>query len=77
MVFEDGVTETQRVAVGANARTTFRMRDWFPSTSGRRYGVVVEAANPAMQLVVERANYNSAEGDFWGAGANALATRLR
>ena len=77
VVFEDGVTETQRVAVGANARTTFRMRDWFPSTSGRRYGVVVEAANPAMQLVVERANYNSAEGDFWGAGANALATRLR
>lgn len=77
VVFEDGVTETQRVAVAANARTTFRMRDWFPSTAGRRYGVVVEAVNPVMQLVVERANYNSAEGDFWGAGANALATRLR
>ena len=77
VLYDTGSTETRTVAVGANARTTLAMREWFPATLGRRYGVVVEAADPAMQLVVERATYNSAVGQFWAAGANAVATRLR
>ena len=77
VVLESGGTETRTVQVAPHSRTTLHMRDWFPRTLKRRYGVVVEARDPAMQLVVERASYNSAEGDFWGAGANALATRLR
>jgi len=50
----------------------------FPSSAGRRFGVLVESlgTTPA-QLVVERAMYSDAAGVKWAAGTNALATKLQ
>lgn len=51
----------------------------FPETVGKRFGMIVESigASP-IQIVVERAMYsNSAGGEVWAAGTNALATKLQ
>ena len=77
VVYEDGSRESQVLSLGASSRQTLTMRYAFPGTRHRRYGVVVEADDPAQQLVVERSTYNSAGGVWWAAGANAAGTRLR
>ena len=66
----------------ANSRTTIEVGGTFPSTVGKRFGVIVESlGEPAAQLVVERALYNDAiihgRNVVWAAGANAMGTRLR
>jgi hypothetical protein len=66
------------VVLGAQSRTTIRvpLRTLFAGSRHRRFGVVV-AAEPGLQLVVERSTYSSTGGVFWAAGANAVGTRLR
>jgi hypothetical protein len=84
LIFEDGTT-TQLdtpLSVPANSRTTIGIGALFPSSVGRRFGVIVESLGaPAAQLVVERALYNDAiirgQRVTWAAGANAMGTRLR
>jgi len=83
-VFEDGGTEVQRYAVGAASRFNVPMGPFFPSTMGRRFGVIVESLpteRGTAQIVVERATYNDATIDGqvvrWAAGADAFGTRLR
>ena len=53
------------VAVGPNTQV--------PELSGERFGAVVTSTAP---IVVERAVYWNANGEFWSAGTNATATAL-
>jgi hypothetical protein len=84
VVFEDGTTEVQTYTVGATSRFNVPMGPFFPSTVGKRFGVVVESLptlGGTAQIVVERATYNDAVIDGqtvrWAAGANAFGTKLR
>ena len=50
----------------------------FPGARHRRFGVIVDSQGTApAPIVVERAMYWDAAGQWWAAGTNALATRLR
>ena len=77
LLFEDGTTAMRDVALPANSRTNVDIQTSFTAAANRRYGVLVESlgATPA-ELVVERAMYTNANGVIWGAGTNALATKL-
>jgi type 1 glutamine amidotransferase len=60
-------------------RYTFDIESEFSSVRGRRFGVEVQtlgtnSAQP-MPIVVERAMYSDANGIFWAAGSNVVATR--
>ncbi len=79
LLFEDGTAAERVVALPARSRTTIAGGS-FASAAQKRFGTVVESlggpgATPA-QIVVERAMYSNANGVFWSAGTNALATRL-
>ena len=78
VLFEDGTAPVTRdFALTPSSRKNVVPFDDFPETIGKRFGLLIESvgATPA-QIVVERAMYSSASGDFWGAGSNALATKL-
>jgi hypothetical protein len=67
-----------------NARLTVDLGEAFPTLVGERIGVILESmgqtsggAVPPMPIVVERAMYSDANGVFWAAGSNLVATRLR
>lgn len=84
VVFDDGTTASQSYAVGASSRFNVPMGAFFPSTNGRRFGVVVESmatTSGTARIVVERASYNDAtiggQTVRWAAGGNAFGTRLR
>ena len=71
-------------ALTPNARLTLDLGVIFPEVVGERVGVIVESmgqssAGPVtpMPIVVERAMYSDANGIFWAAGSNLVATRLR
>ena len=56
---------------------------FFPSTTDKRFGLVVESlptGNGMAQIVVERASYNDAvvagQTIEWAAGSNAFGTKL-
>jgi hypothetical protein len=78
LYFEDGTTAQTTIDLLANSRTNVSIADTFPSSNGRRFGIVVDSlgATPA-QLVVERAMYSNAGGVTWSAGTAAVATRLQ
>jgi hypothetical protein len=78
LLFENGTTATKTVTLNANSRTTLSVRIDFPTALNTRFGAIVESSgSPAPQIVVERAMYWSALGDFWAAGTDALATKLQ
>ncbi len=76
--FEDGTSAQSTINLLANSRTNVSIGETFPSSNGRRFGIVVDSlgGTPA-QLVVERAMYSSAGGATWSAGTAAVATRLQ
>ena len=76
--FEDGMSAQSTINLLANSRTNVSIADTFPSSNGRRFGIVVDSlgTTPA-QLVVERAMYSNAGGVTWSAGTAAVATRLQ
>jgi hypothetical protein len=78
VVFENGATVTKDIPLAANSRTSLDMGGEFPDTKTHRFSTIVESigATPA-PIVVERAMYSSPGGQFWGAGDNLLATRLK
>jgi glucose/arabinose dehydrogenase len=73
VVFEDRPPLSKTFEVGANTRFTLDIASAFPEAVGRRFGVVVSSARGA-PLVVEGAVYSDAQGVFWAAGSNLLAT---
>jgi type 1 glutamine amidotransferase len=71
-------------ALTANGRLTVDLGVAFPEIAGERVGVIVESMGQSssgavtpMPIVVERAMYSDANGVFWAAGSNLVATRLR
>jgi hypothetical protein len=79
LLWEDGsAATTRRYRVAAHSRTNVPVAADFPSSAGRRFGVLVtsQGGTPA-RLVVERSVYWDAGGERWAAGTNALAARLR
>ncbi len=77
LIYEDGGQETKTFVLNANSRTNVAVAAEFPNSAGRRFGAIVEAANPSTQIVVERAMYSNSGGVVWAAGTNAVATKLQ
>ncbi len=78
VLFEDGTAPVSRdFPLAASSRSNVAPAADFPTTVGKRFGMLVESlgSTPA-QIVVERAMYSDANGVTWAAGTNALATRL-
>jgi hypothetical protein len=75
-VDEDGASQAKIFTVNGSTRVNIHVLEEF-STSGRPFGVLIEALGPdPIPLVVERATYWDANGVTWAAGTSALATRL-
>jgi type 1 glutamine amidotransferase len=71
-VYTDALTPTRRITLDVDAE--------FPEVAGRRFGAIVESLGTGgtkMPLVVERAMYSDANGVFWAAGSNVVATRIQ
>ena len=85
-LFERGTAVSQDFAVPANSRFNVPIvTSEAPASAtfmrvprGTRFSAVVESlGGTPMQIVVERAMYWNANGQFWAAGSDLLATRLR
>ena len=67
----------------ANSRFTVAVSGFFPNSTGRRYGVMVESlGDTPAEIVVERAMYwdsvdPSGRRVPWAAGTDALGTRVK
>jgi hypothetical protein len=77
LLFENRAPITRTLTVGPTSRSGFDVLSLFPEVANQRYGVLVEAQDPAAPLIVERATYWSAAGGFWSAGVDAVALPLR
>jgi len=78
LYFEDGSTPVSKdFTLPASSRNNIDIGANF-NVAGKRFAVVVEStgSNP-VQVVVERAMYSDANGQFWAAGSNAVATKLQ
>jgi uncharacterized repeat protein (TIGR01451 family)/fimbrial isopeptide formation D2 family protein len=77
-VFDDGSQHVQEMPIGATARLTLELGTVFPESAGHALSVIVESlGNAPVPLVVEGSRYGSPDGQVWGAGAAALATKLQ
>ncbi len=76
VLYEDRTPEMKSYTVNAGTRFTINVGDEFPNAMQRRFGVRV-AARAISTLAVEGSVYNDADGDFWAAGTNLLATKMR
>ena len=76
---EGGGTAQRTFAVPASSRFNVDVATVFGATvANARMGALVESLGAApAPIVVERAIYTNAGGRFWGAGTNALATRIQ
>lgn len=78
LVFDDGSAPVSRdFPIAANARLNVAASAEFPAAVGRRFGAIVESVGTPVQLVVERAMYNTSDGVTFAAGTASLGTRLR
>jgi hypothetical protein len=78
LLFDHDTAMTKHVALPANSRTNVPVGQFFPEAQGRAFGAVVESlGDTPAAIVVERAMYSMTEGRPWGAGTNALATKLQ
>jgi hypothetical protein len=77
LLFEDGPEATATFPIAAGARLPVPMADAFPSADGRRFSVLVEAADPSARVIVDRAIFWHAAGETRTAGADGAGTRLR
>ena len=77
LLFEDGTQAAKQFTVAARSRFNVDVAGEFPQAMGKRFGAVIEGLGQTpVQLVVERAMYWDANGDFWAAGTDAVGTRL-
>ena len=78
LLFEDGTTAERSFRVAGHSRFNVDVGAEFPEARDRRFGAAVDSlGDPPARIVVERAMYWSVAAEFWAAGSNALATRLR
>jgi type 1 glutamine amidotransferase len=78
-VFVEGGAPIARVyenRLTPNRRFTIDLDGDFPELTGHRFGVLAQSLG-GMPLVVERAMYHDANGVFWAAGTNVVATRIQ
>jgi hypothetical protein len=75
LLFEGAPEVSATFPVAAGARFTVPMGEAFPDVDGRRFSVLVEGADPASSLVVDRAIFWQGGGRT--AGADGAAQRLR
>jgi YD repeat-containing protein len=80
LLYEDGTTEDRTYPLAGNSRTTVSGGS-FSRSSGQRFAVLIESVpvggGAPAQVVVERAMYSDAHGQWWAAGSNAAATKWR
>ncbi|BCS31019.1 hypothetical protein TBR22_A02180 [Luteitalea sp. TBR-22] len=79
LIFDDGSPSVTRdFPINGSSRLNVATRAEFPGASGKRFGAIVESVGATpVQLVVERAMYNSSDGVTFAAGTSALGTLLR
>ena len=81
LLYEDGTTSAPLlVSLRPKSRTNVMPEAQVPGAANRRWATVVESVDSGAglpQIVVERAMYWNAAGQFWAAGTNALATKLQ
>ncbi len=78
LLYEDGTTAERTYALNPNSRFNVPVGFDFPASAGRRYGAVIESLDtPPLDLVVERAVYDSLPGEQWAAGTDAVGTLTR
>jgi len=65
---ESGALSTRTVVVGESGTSRLDLGDLFPEADGQRFGVLVEAQDPAARLVVERVTW-------WTAPSRAASVR--
>jgi hypothetical protein len=78
LYFEDGTAPVSKdFALAPSSRNNVDIGANF-SVGGKRFSVVIESVGTSpVQVVVERAMYSDANGQFWAAGTNAIATKMR
>jgi hypothetical protein len=77
-VLDDGSTRVQELPIAATARMTLEIGTLFPDVYNHAFSVIVESLGSApVPIVVEGSRYGSPDGQLWGAGGSALATRLQ
>jgi hypothetical protein len=78
LLFEDAPEVSRTIPLRANSRINVPMDGPFAVAAGKRFSTLVESigATPA-QIVIERAMYSDSRGDSWGAGSNAVGTKLQ
>jgi hypothetical protein len=77
LLFENGETVTREYPLFANSRFNVAVGAEFPEAQNRRFGALIESLGERQaELVVERAMYWDAVGQFWAAGTNSIATPL-
>jgi hypothetical protein len=74
-LYYDGTSTTKAFPIPANSRTNVRVQTEFPEVLNKSFGTIIESTG--VQIVVERAMYNNANGQTWAAGTDALATKLQ
>ena len=78
LLFEDAPEVSRTIGLPANSRVNVPMDGPFAAAIGKRFSTVVESVGttPA-QIVIERAMYSDSRGQSWGAGSNAVGTKLQ
>jgi hypothetical protein len=78
LLFENATEVSRIIPLPANSRVNVPMDGPFEVAAGRKFSTIVESigATPA-QIVIERAMYSDSRGDIWGAGSNAVGTKLQ
>jgi autotransporter-associated beta strand protein len=70
---ESGAPVSKKIAVPARTRVNLSVGSEVPELANERFGASITSDQP---IVVERAMFWDANGQFWAAGTNATATRL-
>jgi hypothetical protein len=77
-IADDDTVIERFFAVPKNSRFNVDVAALFPEMVDKKFGLLIESigASPA-QITAEVSVYLSADGEFWSAGSNAQATRVR
>jgi hypothetical protein len=77
LLFEDAAEVSAVFPVDADGQLVVPVAQAFPAAEGKRFSVLVEAADPSAAIAVDRVIYWRAGDATRTAGADAAATRLR
>jgi uncharacterized repeat protein (TIGR01451 family) len=76
-IFDDGTRDARLIDLPPTSRTTIDVASMFPQAQDRQVSLLIESIGAApAPLVVEGAQYSSADGRLWSAGGAMLGARL-